>query len=45
MTFEWLSQLKSLWTAWFFLVFVAIIGKRSYLRTMFLRSVVKSSEP
>ncbi|HWA75333.1 MAG TPA: HDOD domain-containing protein [Polyangiaceae bacterium] len=50
------GALPSLYLAWtqgplagllgaVFLVFVAIIGKRSYLRTMFLRSVVKSSEP
>jgi cbb3-type cytochrome oxidase subunit 3 len=25
MTFEWLHELRSLWTAWFFLVFAAIV--------------------
>lgn len=51
-----LGALPSLYLAWtqgplagllaaVFLVFVAFIGKRSYLRTMFLRTVEKSSAP
>jgi hypothetical protein len=49
------GALPSLYLAWtrglfaglfaaVFLIFVAFIGKRSYLRTMFLRSVAKSRE-
>jgi hypothetical protein len=51
-----LGAIPSLYLAWtqgpvagvlaaVFLVFVAFIGKRSYLRTMFLRNVQKASEP